>query len=389
MTSTSRSRPSSPSGALPPHDPTGRPHGVVRSAARAGCRRHGVSPVVRSAARAGCRRHGVSQAVSFLRSASAQASGQRRRCLRARSSSSRTSRPATKASGAVASAAIESRSHCCGHDGVLVVAEHALQPGDGLGVAPGGRDDRGRGLGRVAGPLGQDADAVQLGVGRVLAQPADPLAQVLPRPAGQLGVGLAGRPISLVEQRGRHREVDQRLGEVEVAAAVERLVERGEVGLAAGLHPVEQQATGLPVGLLLEAVDRLAQPLAQHVGVPHRPEQAAEPAQLLDQRRQGLLVEERAERPQVAAEPPRRHPGLVHALLAGVEPDDGVVEQEPPDGRRRWRPGTPPGSWRPCPRAGRRDRPAPAHEVRARGPAWARCPAHPRRPPAARRRRRR
>ena len=87
------------------------------------------------AARAGCRRHGVSQAFSFLRSAFSQASRHWRRCFAARSCSARTSRPATKASGAVASDAIESRSHACGHDGVLVVAEHALQAGDGLGVA--------------------------------------------------------------------------------------------------------------------------------------------------------------------------------------------------------------------------------------------------------------
>ena len=103
--------------------------------------------------------------------------------------------------------------------------------------------------------------------------------------------------------------------------------------LATGLHPVEQQATGLAVGLLVQVVDRLAQALAQHVGVPHLAEQAAEPAQLVDQRRQGLLVEERPERAQVAAQPPGGHPGLVHALVAGVQPDDGVVEQEPPHGR--------------------------------------------------------
>jgi hypothetical protein len=111
-------------------------------------------------------------------------------------------------------------------------------------------------------------------------------------------------------------------------------VERGEVGLAAVIHPVEQQATRLLVGVRVEAIDRLAQPLAQHVGVPYRPEQAAEPAQLLDQRRHGLLVEERPERAQVAPEASGRHAGLVHALLTGIQTDDGVVQQEAPDGRR-------------------------------------------------------
>ena len=124
----------------------------------------------------------------------------------------------------------------------------------------GGRDDRGPRPRPRSGPAWPGCGPrCSSSSGGCLPSPPTPLAQVLPRlgwPARQHARGPAVRAAS---SGGVHREVDQRLSEVEVAVAVERLVERGELRLATGLHPVEQQATGLAVGLLVQVVDRLAQ----------------------------------------------------------------------------------------------------------------------------------
>ena len=144
-----------------------------------------------------------------MRSARCQAARQRRRWRAARSCSTRTSRPAANASAAPAPRLGCLAQPLLGHHCVLMVAQHRLHLGDGRCVRGRGRDDARSGLRGVAGPLGEDADAVELLVRRLPVQLGHPLLQVLPRRRRQLGQDPASGLIGVDDQGGRERQVDE------------------------------------------------------------------------------------------------------------------------------------------------------------------------------------
>ncbi len=126
-------------------------------------------------------------------------------------------------------------------------------------------------------------------------------------------------------------QLDQGIDQGQVPVLVESVVEGRQEGLTLGGQPGQQQRSRLPIRTRLQIFHRLGQPLPQHVGIPHRPQEATDPAELVQQRHQRLRIEHGPERPQIAPQAPGGHPSLVHALVAGVEPDDGIVQEQPAD----------------------------------------------------------
>ena len=133
-----------------------RSRGGARGAPRPAHRRR--DPPDHAAGRPHLGRHQVrNHPVTFLPDAASHAARHCPRCSAASTRSAATSRPATNACWRLVPSATALRSHVLGHHGVVLVAEHALQGGDGGGVRRRLRQGAGGRLGGVAGPLGADA----------------------------------------------------------------------------------------------------------------------------------------------------------------------------------------------------------------------------------------
>ena len=178
----------------------------------------------------------------------------------------------------------------------------------------------GREIRRVAGPLDRDPRGVQRVVLRVLAERLERA----PHPLRLAAEDRRQRRLVAGQRRrgSRLEPVEER----EVAVAAERLDDVAVGGRALLGERVQQARRRGSVAA--ERGDLRPQAADHHVEVARGAEVAAEPADLLAQRRRPVGVDERArgteERPQAA----RRHPELVQILGIVAPARAGVVRQQ-------------------------------------------------------------
>src|SRR5262249_24888379 len=124
--------------------------------------------------------------------------------------------------------------------GVLVLAEHVLHVGGGLGeIARGLAERRFHHFGRVARPLRADADLVQRGVRCRIGELADRIAQVLPRLAYEVAQRVG---MTVADEHHHPRSL----------RGVDKTIEKAEVALTS--QPVEQHSAR-SVALVAEVLE--------------------------------------------------------------------------------------------------------------------------------------
>src|SRR5260370_11835018 len=181
-------------------------------------------------------------------------------------------------------------------DAVLLLAQNRLQPGGGFGKCRGaGSDHRGDRLSRITGTLGEDADAVQLGIRRLLGQLPDGAPQAAPRTGSQLREHRGCRRVCVRRELRRMRRSDELLQEVDVAGGVEVGIQLFPQRFDFELEDV-QQGCGRPRVAGGQRRGPLAQPLEQYLPIANSAQRQREPAELRPQRLGPLRFEQRAER---------------------------------------------------------------------------------------------
>ena len=231
-----------------------------------------------------------------------------------------------------------------GDDRVVVLAEHDLQSGRGLGERSRRlAHQRRHRIGRVATRFARIRIVCSSTSRRVLSRPTAPPSQVPPGPREQLRHDVPGRHVGVRRgPRGSCAPSTSRSSERDVAIAPERLDQQ----LVRLLPPLHQRLDHLGEPRLLGRRDRpgpTPDTLEEHVGVARLAEHVAQPPELLAERQRPRRIEPGAERPQIGTEPTGRNPRLVHALRVGVEPHHGVVAHQMED-RRGQRPARAPRS---------------------------------------------
>ena len=190
--------------------------------------------------------------------------------------------------------------------------------------------DRDGCLGSIASTLGEDANAVKVGVGGRLGQAAHALAQPLPISSSQRGHRCRGGLIGLRRQGRRARGLDQTLDQVDVAVGAHIEHQSGSGFLTLRLQLIGELAHDRAI-IGGERGRPSAQPLAHHLLVANAAEARAQPAQIGAQRVGPNGIEQRAKGPQLRAQPPGRDPGPMDIFRIVAQPHAGVVAQQAGD----------------------------------------------------------